>query len=104
VWFIRTAGISGDNFMVFDNYRFVAYAPPSARPPTLTILGLTEDRQLYWWLTGESNRQYVVEATRNLDRWRPVSTNRTSANGLFDFVDTETPPVPNRIYRTRLVP
>jgi hypothetical protein len=59
-------------------------------------------------LTGETNRNYVIESSINLANvadWQPVSTNLVPSSGvitLFD-VNAETPP-PERFYRAYALP
>jgi hypothetical protein len=51
---------------------------------------------------GEPNQNYAVYRTISFSSWSPVVTNRTSAEGLFDFTDMVGSP--HRFYRTVLVP
>jgi hypothetical protein len=51
---------------------------------------------------GEPNQNYAVYRSANLISWTSVVTNKTSAEGFFDFSDTGT--INRRFYRTQLVP
>ena len=51
---------------------------------------------------GEPNQNYAVYKTAAFATWSPVVTNRTSADGFFDFTDSAAST--HRFYRTKLVP
>jgi hypothetical protein len=51
---------------------------------------------------GEPNQNYALYRSANLISWTSVLTNKTSAEGVFDFSDTGT--INRRFYRTQLVP
>jgi len=53
-------------------------------------------------VTGEPNQNYTVYRTTSFSSWTPVVTNRTSAEGLFDFTDPTGSA--HRFYRAKLVP
>ena len=58
--------------------------------------------QFHGRVIGEPNQNYAVYRSAGLIAWTPVLTNRTSADGVFDFSDTAGST--HRFYRTKLVP
>ena len=42
---------------------------------------------------------YVILVTSDLMSWSPIITNRTGANGTFDFTDNQSTNAPQRFYR-----
>jgi hypothetical protein len=48
---------------------------------------IVSNGQLQSRLTGEPNQNYIIQATSNFVDWISVVTNRTSAEGAFEFVD-----------------
>jgi len=55
-------------------------------------------------LTGEPYQNYVIEATANFIDWASVLTNRTSAQGAFDFTNGPLSMHAIRFHRAREVP
>ena len=45
------------------------------------------------------NRTCIIQVTTNLATWFPIFTNTTSANGTFDFTDSQSPGSVRRFYR-----
>jgi hypothetical protein len=53
---------------------------------------------------GFSNAPYFIEATTNLNppiAWQTISTNTSSSNGLYQFIDANSTNFPIRFYRVR---
>src|SRR5262249_26011469 len=99
VWEVFITTKPGDNFMVFDNYQITAQSPPQA---TLTPLGY-QNGLFALRLSADSGYRFTIESTTNWLNWVSLKTNLVS-DGSFDFVDTVSPPGPQRFYRGRLVP
>jgi hypothetical protein len=55
-------------------------------------------------VSGGLNRVCVVEASTDLINWSPICTNSTSANGTFDFTDTQSANQSNRFFRATAAP
>ena len=55
-------------------------------------------------LTGETNRNYVIQVSTNLASWTSVSTNLVPASGLITLFDTSTGSSRDRFYRARSLP
>ena len=97
-WAIYDVNAPGDNFMVFDDYRLTATAPP----PQVSALG-TINNSLSLRVTGLPNLRYAIDASTNLSNWTALRTN-VAAAGFFDFVDSAAAGFPTRFYRARWVP
>ncbi|HEY1174111.1 MAG TPA: hypothetical protein VGH19_22290 [Verrucomicrobiae bacterium] len=98
VWSIRDELYPGDNYMAFDDYSLVAYS--NAIPPTLENVARQPDGSNLLRLTGEANRQYVIEVSTNLQTWTPVKTN-TPPDGIFEYLDKGAAGQARRFYRAR---
>ena len=55
-------------------------------------------------VSGGLNRTCVVEATIDLVNWSPVFTNTTSADGTFNYTDTQSADQPMRFFRASATP
>ena len=55
-------------------------------------------------VSGGLNRTCVVEATADLVNWSPVLTNTTSADGTFNYTDTQSADQPMRFFRASATP
>ena len=62
----------------------------------------TDSVQFHGRVTGEPNQNYALYRSAGLIAWTLLFTNRTSADGFFDFTDSAGST--HRFYRTRLVP
>lgn len=103
VWAIRDPQKPGDNFMVFDDYKIVGQ-PVEALPARLLSLGLLPDRGHLMRVLGEPGKNYAIEVSDDLSRWRSVRTNTASApGGVFEFLDDRATNQPIRFYRARLL-
>jgi len=93
----------GDNRMVFDNFSLSAESVPTVPiPPTLLTLGRTSDGSYALRLNGENGSTYVLDYSEDSTTWFPIKTNITF-DGSFDYVDTNAPVLPQRIFRARLL-
>jgi hypothetical protein len=63
-----------------------AFAGPGA-PPRLSKLASRPDRSVKFTATGTAGRVYLIEASEDLQRWRPVASARARADGLIEFED-----------------
>ena len=97
-WAIYDPAAPGDNYMVFDDYRITASAPP----PQLALLGLAGGKPALR-LNGLSGIRYALDVSTNLFAWTPVQTN-TATNGRFDLIDDAAVGSRVRFYRARWVP
>lgn len=102
VWSVRSPGLAGDNYMVFDEYRITADV--AGTPPEIEALGRMPDGQFLLRLRGSAGVQYALEATTDLVQWTPIRTNTTPTDGVIDYIDTTAPGAPKRFYRARVVP
>jgi hypothetical protein len=99
VWSIRDAANPGNNYMAFDNYALVAYS--NAIPPLLQNVSRLPDGSNLLRLSGEPNRQYVLEASANLQIWTPIKTN-SPPDGIFEHLDLDAINQPARFYRAKV--
>jgi len=99
VWVNSTLGQPGDNYMVFDNYAVAA----EPYPIWLDAVQRLSDGAFLLRLTGESERQYAIDATTDFMDWYALKTNSVCTDGTFDFVDTTATNYSRRFYRARLV-
>jgi hypothetical protein len=97
-WAVYDPAKPGNNFMVFDDYRISA----TVAPPQLMVLALTNGVPALR-VTGETNNRFAVEASTDLTSWLPLKTNVTTG-GSFDYIDSSSVGLPNRLYRARWVP
>jgi len=93
-------GVTGSVFFSAQTYLNLGLAT-NTPPPRLNVLTPSgSDFQLQ--LIGQTNQQYVVEASATLlpGSWVPVTTN-TASGGQFTFIDPQSPGFPVRFYRAR---
>jgi hypothetical protein len=93
---IRYAGGDGNDVTLSR----VAAAPPS----TIQFSGLTTNGLFTLSGLGFSNAPYFIEAATNLNTpilWQTISTNLSSNNGLYQFIDLDSTNFPIRFYRVR---
>jgi hypothetical protein len=55
-------------------------------------------------LTGETNRNYVIQVSTNLTAWTSVSTNFVPGSGSVTLFDTLAGASKDRFYRARSLP
>ena len=51
-------------------------------------------------LLGEPNARFALDYSANATTWTPLKTN-IAVDGSFDYVDTNAPIVPARLFRAR---
>lgn len=102
VWLVYATNAPGNNFMLFDNYRVTAEAPP-VTPAQMQFLGRTGEGWTLLRVLGQSGSSWAVEATTNFLNWTALNTNVISGSS-FDVVDTAAAGLKQRLYRARLVP
>jgi hypothetical protein len=73
----------------------VPFTVPTNAEPTLTPLGLSENRQFQFRFAGVFGVNYVLEATTNLVDWTAIATNPV----LDVFVDEQSTNYLSRFYR-----
>lgn len=83
-----------------ENYGFAfEFGPPEdARIINQSVASAQFDARV----VGEPNQTYAVQRSLSFTSWPTLVTNRTSAQGFFDFSDTTN--TSRRFYRTKLVP
>ena len=103
VWLPSDANNRTDRLMYFDNFKLSAESVPTPPvPPTLLTLGRTTNGFYALRLLGESDARYVLDYSANATTWTPIKTN-IAVDGAFDYVDTNAPIVPERLFRARLL-
>ncbi|HEX7863155.1 MAG TPA: hypothetical protein VF773_22695 [Verrucomicrobiae bacterium] len=104
VWFINNPAGTGNNYMVFDNYR-ITVENLKAIPAILEPIGMTPERYYRFMVHGQPNVRYSVEVTDDL-RFPFESLGETSdPDGTFIFEDTTAPDYRRGFYRVReLIP
>lgn len=100
VWFFRTPGSAGNNYLVFDNYQ-IAGEPRVTTPMFLPPIR-QGDGQLRLQVNAEQATRNAIEVSTNLTQWTAVATN-SAPNALFDVLDGAPLTLPRRFYRVRLV-
>jgi len=98
VWALRQAGMPGDNFMVFDDYR-VAVEPIAAIPVRLESLGFAINGVFLLRVYAQAGLNYTLEATEDWLHWRTLKSFTAPADGVFDFEDAEALSISNRFFR-----
>lgn len=89
--------------MYFDNLQLSAESVPSPPvPPTLLTLGRTTNGFYALRLLGDLDAKYALDYSVDTSNWIPLKTN-IAVDGSFDFVDTNAPVTPVRIFRARLL-
>lgn len=73
-------------------------------PISLTAIPTAGNAPFQLRLSGNPNRTCVIEATTDLTSWSPLVTNTTSANGVFDFTDSQSTNSVHRFYRAVTTP
>lgn len=99
VWLIRTNGLPGDNYLLFDNYRVTA----ELLPARVQLLSRTSQGWALLRVSGQNGSRWSLEATTNFLSWTALETNVISGTS-FDHIDTTAPPFSRRFYRARWVP
>ncbi|MDB6108978.1 MAG: peptidase and in kexin sedolisin, partial [Pedosphaera sp.] len=73
-------------------------------PIRLTALPATANGSFQLHLSGGPNRTCVIQVASDLTNWLPLHTNTTSANGTFDFTDSQANSPARRFYRAVSAP
>lgn len=103
VWAIRDAKNPGDNYMVFDDYKIEGEAA-TALPVRLESLALLPRTGYLMRVHGEPGRNYAMEVSDDLFRWRSIRTNTAPVpGGVFEYLDDRATNQPVRFYRARLL-
>jgi len=63
-------------------------------------LGWVQGQGFSFTIYGEPDRRYTIEASEDLDTWRPLRTLQ-SPDGISDFADREAASKPRRFYRIK---
>ena len=100
VWVNRDIGVSGDNYMVFDNYSVTAEPYAFWLDPVQRF----SDGSFLLRLTGEPRRDYAIDVSSDFVDWFALKTNNAGADGKFDFVDATATNYSSSFYRARRVP
>ncbi len=83
-----------------DNLNLPVSAPPVV--PATVFLQEQQDHSVIVGVHGQTNQQYVVQASANLTNWSSISTNSTDANGLLFVPDAASATNNVRFYRSKL--
>jgi uncharacterized repeat protein (TIGR02543 family) len=83
-----------------DNLNLPVAAPPIV--PATVFLQSQPDHSVLVGVHGQTNQQYVVQASANLTSWFSISTNSTGANGLLFVPDPASATNNARFYRSKL--
>ncbi len=102
VWILHDLQHSGDNYMLFDNYRVTAEDVTSI-PATVQALGMSEDDFFQLRVMGEAGLHYSVEVTIDFQDWFSLGTFLAPPGGTFTFEDTTSKGFPRGFYRVREV-
>ena len=85
--------------LILDDYAVAA----EPYPFWLDAVQRLSDGAFLLRLTGESERQYAIDATTDFMDWYALKTNSVGTDGTFDFVDTTAANYSRSFYRARLV-
>jgi hypothetical protein len=102
VWWLQNINAPGNNYLLFDNYRITAEAPPPP-PAQVRMLSAVSGGSASLRVFGQNATQWSLDASTNLVHWTALKTN-TITGGSFDHVDTTAAPFSRRFYRARWVP
>lgn len=97
LWFNAAGFPLNDNYMVFDDYRIIAYAKSQVQ-----WLGFNDAGDAMVRLFGETGSAYAIELGDAADQWTPVYTN-TLTDTFFDYTNANALILEQRFYRGRLV-
>jgi hypothetical protein len=103
VWVLANSAASGNNYMLFDNYRVTAELVTTP-PPTLLAVSYSTNGQFLLRLTGAPGKRFAIDASTNWFQWTALITNSTSATGTLDYLDRAATNYLRRFYRGRVVP
>lgn len=102
VWAAHPKGTWDDNYLLFDDYRIVAY-PPNAVAPLLEFGGLDGQGLASLKVWGEPGVRYRIQSSNDLSVWtdREVVI-ATAPDGLATWTDPQ--PTATRAYRAVALP
>ena len=103
-WIYRKPENTGNNYMVFDDYRITVETsdPAPKAPPTLAWTGWTNDGRAMLQLGGDATTDYTVEVSDDLKTWTPLQTAKPG-DTWKEVADADAPDHKQRFYRARTV-
>jgi hypothetical protein len=102
VWAANPKGTWNDNYMLFDDYRIVAY-PPNAVAPLMELAGLDDRGRPRIRIWGEPAVRYRIQSSNDLQTWVDRDTAvATAPEGLATWTDPQ--PTATRFYRAIALP
>jgi hypothetical protein len=57
------------------------------------------DSAVHFVFAGAVGESWRISSSSNLSEWMPYSTNAVQASGLFEFLDSNSPPSPGRFFQ-----
>ncbi len=91
---------NGDAGVIADGWRLALTIVPELPVAYDTVLsGSIVNGQFHLTVEAEPGFEYIVQASTNFTSWVSLSTN-TNTTGVFTFIDTTTPLLNSRYYRT----
>jgi hypothetical protein len=92
---------SGNQFPINFNFSGNVPNPLPVNIPNASTVSITlqPDGSPAVTLSGNPDENYVLQASFDMHTWTSLSTNKTDANGLFTFVDSDAKNYSNRYYR-----
>ena len=92
---------AGNQFPINFNFSGNVPNPLPANIPNASTVSITlqPDGSPAVTLCGNTNENYVLQASFDMHTWTSLSTNTTDARGLFTFVDSDAKNYSNRYYR-----
>jgi hypothetical protein len=102
VWAANPKGTWNDNYMLFDDYRIVAY-PPNAVAPLVELAGMDDRSRPRIRIWGEPAVGYRIQSSNDLQTWIDRDTAvATAPEGLATWTDPQ--PTAARFYRAIALP
>ena len=92
---------AGNQFPINFNFSGNVPNPLPANIPNASTVSITlqPDGSPAVTLCGNTNENYVLQASFDMHTWTSLSTNKTDVNWLFTFVDSDAKNYSNRYYR-----
>ena len=102
VWAANPKGTWNDNYMLFDDYRIIAY-PPNAVAPLMEMAGLDAQGNARLKVWGEPAVRYRIQSSNDLQTWidRDIVV-AAAPDGLATWTDTQ--PTGTRYYQAVALP
>ena len=102
VWAAHPKGTWNDNYMLFDDYRIVAY-PPEAVAPLVELVGLDTQARPQLRIWGEPGVRYRIRSSNDLATWTDREVvSAAGPEGLATWTDTQ--PAAMRCYQAIALP